>query len=162
MARSFSSVVVGLVLFGWFLATPLVGRATEDIPGKRTAVAFTEKFPEPYPMARLSAALDEQSGKLASLQLSLAGKPVDISRKAFDDLAKPNLKTISLSYSGRPVADPKWSVAIRIEFGDPVRSEQSGGRYEFSYVAIMIVNGRAVGREIFPIDTPGSSRHDEF
>jgi len=78
-------------------------------------------------------------------------------RKAFADLAKPNLKTISVSYSPLGVPDP--AVWIHIEFGEPVPSNEPGERYRFSSVDIRVpMNAQVVfGRLVFRAETGRSS-----
>jgi hypothetical protein len=142
-------------LFGLVMAATQAASASEDVIGKRTQISFTEKFRDPYPTATVSAILDEKSDTLASLELRLGGKPIGIPHKAFADLRNPHLRSISV-VCNPDISDPRWSVWIKIEFGEPIPSTEPKERFQFSSVAIMVTHGVPVSA-----NTPPDSSHGE-
>ena len=82
-----------LIVFGFVVMWIDEASATDTVLGKCTQISFTAKRAD-YPTATVSAALDERSDRLASLEVRLAGKPIELPRKAFADLPSAQMRTI--------------------------------------------------------------------
>jgi hypothetical protein len=99
---------------------PKPALADSDAAGIVTKMDFTMVMPEPYRLATVSARLDERRESLASLEIVLGDAKVVIPTRAYEDLRKPNLSSLSLHFSASSkVTDPDWYAVLDFQYGDP-------------------------------------------
>ena len=154
------AILIGMVLVAGHAA------ATSSERGTRTKVTFTNTLPEPHGEATVSASLDERAERLASLEVRIDGRRIEIPRSAFADLPKPRLDFLEFRYDGVEASDPEWSVSVEIFYGDPLalppEEWPNEERRLYSSAVIRIKGARVVGRRLFSVENGGSSRYESF